>query len=152
MEFFKPFSSFPNMDTSALDLNYPSYELETETDRNVDSPLVKMEEIDMSVFPTHFDSTQFNSDSQQESNSLPDQTKRKRKKIKENISDIDKILQYLEKKSVYESFDAIEYLFLGYAKTVKSFSPQRQITVKMKIAKLIMEEEIEHYEEISTIK
>lgn len=45
------------------------------------------------------------------------------------------------------SFDAVEHLFLGYAKTVKTFSSRRQIEVKMRMAQLIMEEEILHLQE-----
>ncbi|XP_063545691.1 uncharacterized protein LOC134753679 [Cydia strobilella] len=39
-------------------------------------------------------------------------------------------------------FDDIELIFLGYAKTVKKMPLKRQISVKMKIAKIMMEEEL----------
>lgn len=41
-----------------------------------------------------------------------------------------------------------ETIFLGYAQTVETFSPKLQAMTKLKIAQVIMEQEMLHYEEI----
>lgn len=45
--------------------------------------------------------------------------------------------------------DEIDFIFLGYAATVRKFSHKRQARVKYQIAKLLMEEELQHIEENS---
>lgn len=72
-------------------------------------------------------------------------------KVKESsISSVDDVINYFEnKKRRTDDTDATDLIFLGYSSTVKSFSPKRQAIVKMKIAQIIMEEEIEHATEIS---
>ncbi|XP_011556813.3 uncharacterized protein LOC105387734 [Plutella xylostella] len=42
-----------------------------------------------------------------------------------------------------QSLDGIDHIFLGYAKTVKKLSPRRQVLVKMEIAKVMMQAEME---------
>lgn len=43
----------------------------------------------------------------------------------------------------YKDFDATELLFLAYAKNVKNFPPQRQALIKLKMAQIFMEEELQ---------
>lgn len=45
------------------------------------------------------------------------------------------------------STDATDLIFLGYSNTVKTFSPMRQAIVKMRIAQIMMEEELHNLEE-----
>ncbi|KAJ8915018.1 hypothetical protein NQ315_015992 [Exocentrus adspersus] len=56
------------------------------------------------------------------------------------------------RKQLIYTADAIDLIFLGYSNTIKSFSPTRQATVKMKIARVIMEEELKNLEEASIIR
>ncbi|XP_075229673.1 uncharacterized protein LOC142329172 [Lycorma delicatula] len=44
---------------------------------------------------------------------------------------------------IANEFDATELLFLAYAKTIKKFSPHRQVLVKFKFAQIMMEEELQ---------
>ncbi|XP_026481551.1 uncharacterized protein LOC113388380 [Ctenocephalides felis] len=48
-----------------------------------------------------------------------------------------------------ENLDGTEHIFLGYAKLLKNFSARRQATVKMKIAKLMLDEELAHLDELA---
>lgn len=58
----------------------------------------------------------------------------------------DKIIQYFENNK-RNDYDATELILLGYAKSIKQFSVQGRARIKMNIAKIIMEEEIAHFEE-----
>lgn len=83
----------------------------------------------------------------------------KKKLIKETVSGctsgVDKVISFLkQKKSDTESMDATELMFLGYAKTIKTFSARRQALTKMKISQLVMEQnllQIEENEEKSSL-
>ncbi|KAK7863492.1 hypothetical protein R5R35_010522 [Gryllus longicercus] len=70
-----------------------------------------------------------------------------RKRRSESSSSISEMLQFFETKKKTE-YDATECLFLAHAKTVKTFSRRRQAITKMKIAQLIMEQELLHLEEL----
>lgn len=63
--------------------------------------------------------------------------------VKEPVYSFDTIVQKRQK------FDLspLEMIFLGYARTIETFSPKRQAKTKLKIAQLIMEQELQHYEE-----
>ncbi|XP_048000861.1 uncharacterized protein LOC125237734 [Leguminivora glycinivorella] len=63
----------------------------------------------------------------------------------ENLSKIQSNLY----KNVHE-FDDVELIFLGYAKTVKKMPLKRQINIKMKIAKIMMEEELKSLDDEAT--
>nr|CAD7579787.1 unnamed protein product [Timema californicum] len=72
---------------------------------------------------------------------------RKRKHHEETLSQpsaVERVLAYLENKNVDQNFsyEDIDLIFLGYAKTIKKFSPRRQTIVKFKMAQLLMEEEL----------
>ncbi|CAH0552826.1 unnamed protein product [Brassicogethes aeneus] len=47
----------------------------------------------------------------------------------------------------HNTLDATDLIFLGYSHTIKTFSPTRQINLKLKIAQIIMEEELKQLEE-----
>ncbi|KAK7863926.1 hypothetical protein R5R35_012437 [Gryllus longicercus] len=72
-----------------------------------------------------------------------------RKRRSESPSCVSEIIQYFESKKETEC-DATDCLFLAHAKTVKTFSRQRQAIIKMKIAQLIMEQELLHLEELAS--
>ncbi|CAH0552825.1 unnamed protein product [Brassicogethes aeneus] len=57
--------------------------------------------------------------------------------------------QILDKKySIdFSTFDYIDILFLGYSATIKNLTPEREVQAKIKIAKLIAEEEIKSIQE-----
>lgn len=48
-----------------------------------------------------------------------------------------------------ENLDSTEHIFLGYAKLLKNFSARRQANVKMKIAKVMLDEELAHLDELA---
>ncbi|XP_044745535.1 uncharacterized protein LOC123307339 [Coccinella septempunctata] len=69
--------------------------------------------------------------------------KRKRSDVAtDNSSNIDKVLNYLDKKHCNEQKDSIDLTFQAYAASVKKLTIRRQTMVKYKIAKLIMKEEL----------
>lgn len=65
------------------------------------------------------------------------------KKLKQTFSeDVDKVLEYLEKKNKKPSYDAVDYLFLSYAQTFKQFSIRNQAKIKVTLANLFAETEL----------
>ncbi|XP_063374555.1 uncharacterized protein LOC134662218 [Cydia amplana] len=114
---------------------------------------IKLEEADHTNFGSDFETTEYNS---------KQPTKNKRKDANNFGSDSDNLECVIEqpnwkKKRIHSDpnvnlksqnnrdvheFDDIELIFLGYAKTVKRMPLKRQISVKMKIAKIMMEEEL----------
>jgi hypothetical protein len=74
--------------------------------------------------------------------------KRTRKAILETCSSsVEKVTDYLQNMSSSADLDGTELVSLGYARTVKTFSSRTQAITKMKIAQIIMEQELEHEEE-----
>jgi hypothetical protein len=57
---------------------------------------------------------------------------------------VEKVMEYLQNKCSRTNLDGTERVFLGYAKTMKTFCFIRQAITKMKIAQIIME--LEHEE------
>jgi hypothetical protein len=58
-------------------------------------------------------------------------------------SSVGQILNYLENRPIENSaYDNVDLLCMGYAKTIKKFSPRRQTVVKFKIAEILMQEEL----------
>ncbi|XP_072390086.1 uncharacterized protein [Diabrotica undecimpunctata] len=75
------------------------------------------------------------------SNETPSTGRTNRKRNSEPSTSVKDMISYFEsKKRVVH--DATDQLFLAHASTVKSFSPRRQIETKMKIAQVIMEQEL----------
>lgn len=68
-----------------------------------------------------------------------------------NQSSVSQVLSYLKNKpentSERTTYDDMELLFLGHAKTVKKFGARRQIITKFRIAQIIMEEELNNLED-----
>ncbi|XP_050503569.1 uncharacterized protein LOC126882637 [Diabrotica virgifera virgifera] len=82
------------------------------------------------------------------SNETPSTGRTNRKRNSEPSTYVKDMISYFEsKKRVVH--DATDQLFLAHASTVKSFSPRRQIETKMKIAQVIMEQELLQLEESS---
>lgn len=71
-----------------------------------------------------------------------------RSKEETEQSSVDKVVGFLKSRKE-EQHDDIDLLFLGYAKTIKKFSKKRQITTKYRVAKIIMEQEMEEMEEMT---
>lgn len=66
-------------------------------------------------------------------------------------SSVGQILNYLENRSIENSaYDDVDLLCMGYAKTIKKFSPRRQAVVKFKIAEILMQEELAQQMEDAT--
>lgn len=76
--------------------------------------------------------------------------KRRKRDSEENQSSVEKVLEFLGKRNSSNN-DPTEQLFIGFAKSVKTFSMRRQTWVKMKIAQLILEEELKDWEERSSV-
>lgn len=66
-------------------------------------------------------------------------------------SAVDRVIEHLQNKRGRNDYDATELIFLGYAKTIKSFSLERQAQTKLEIAQVIMKQEIEHIREQARI-
>lgn len=83
------------------------------------------------------------------------QIKRKQgreKDIVKNVSNIDKVLEHLNKKPKFtpSAMDAVELLMMSHAKTIKTFSLKRQANAKKLISSIIGDLEIEQIEENET--
>lgn len=62
-------------------------------------------------------------------------------------SSVNKVLEYFQNKRGRYNFDATELILLGYAKTIKTFSLEKQAKTKLQIDEIIMRQEIEHQRE-----
>lgn len=65
------------------------------------------------------------------------------------VSTVDKVIKFLQDRKHPQELDAMEHLFMGLAKTVQKFSPKRQSLVKMKIMQIIMDNELQHLDELA---
>lgn len=72
--------------------------------------------------------------------------KKGRKRPPSPSSNLGRVMNYLEEKKQKKE-DEIDCLMLAHAKTIKKLSTKRQIITKMKIAELIMEQELLNLEE-----
>lgn len=64
-----------------------------------------------------------------------------------NLSIPEETIEYLQTGKVQKSMDAVDLLFLSYAQTLKTLSPQRQIAIKLQIAQIINSAEVAQLEE-----
>ncbi|XP_072384175.1 uncharacterized protein [Diabrotica undecimpunctata] len=71
------------------------------------------------------------------------QTNRKKRPIQ---GDVDKVIEYLHDKKKIKQ-DGIDHLFLSYADTFRKLSPRHQIHIKLELAKLFADAELECLEE-----
>lgn len=122
MTFLKDFSDFSWDDTTI------------ERSRRHSSPSIKEDEEDE------------DDSMSSESSSLPlsELNKRTRNDQDEQESGINKIISLLNSKPELSS---TEHIMIGYANTIDTFSARRKIVTKMKIAKIIMEAELEEEQE-----
>lgn len=78
---------------------------------------------------------------------------RKRKSQQNLCSNIpDETFEYLQTGKLQKFMDAVDLLFLSHAQTLKTFSPQRQATVKLQIAQIINNAELEQLEELHPLQ
>lgn len=77
-----------------------------------------------------------------------------RYKMMDIIQPMDDNLLHRYNENIHRSLelDATELIFLGYAKTIKTFSPRRQARMKMKLAQIITEEEEEDEEDLQQLQ
>ncbi|KAI4504177.1 hypothetical protein M0802_000648 [Mischocyttarus mexicanus] len=64
-----------------------------------------------------------------------------------NLNIPEETIEYLQTRKVQKCMDAMDLLFLSYAQTLKTLSPQRQIAIKLQIAQIINNAEIAQLEE-----
>ncbi|KAJ2945406.1 hypothetical protein O0L34_g212 [Tuta absoluta] len=96
-----------------------------------------------------YDSEKSTSNNQSKTNSEHSTQKCKSlKRSRDTDWQVDKVLSFLNSTSTAD-YDAIDLIFLGYSRTIKKFSPHRQALAKYNIAKVIMEAELEHIQEMS---
>ncbi|KAF5283728.1 hypothetical protein FQA39_LY17225 [Lamprigera yunnana] len=77
---------------------------------------------------------------------VPTREKKGKKVSQPSVGDI---IKYYENKRKIEH-DAIDCLFLANAKTIKTFSGRRLAITKMKIAQVIMEQELLHQDQLAS--
>lgn len=83
-----------------------------------------------------------------EENSPFDIIKRRSQKRKNVSQEPQTSLQdHFRKKKLNVLFDDMDCLLLAHAKTIKTFSRKRQAVIKYKIAQVIMEQELLHFQE-----
>lgn len=80
---------------------------------------------------------------------VPTEQKTGKKRHSEPSSSVREIIKCFENQKETE-YDATDYLLLAHAKTIKTFSGRRQAITKMRIAQVIMEQEILHQEELTS--
>lgn len=74
----------------------------------------------------------------------------KRKKAVEQ-GDVDQILNYISS-SRSKSNDAVDHLFMSYAETFKKFSPRRQAEMKIELAKLFSNAELNELQDFQNVE
>lgn len=62
----------------------------------------------------------------------------------QSTSAVDRVVNYLQSRT---DVDAVDHLFLSWAKTVKTFSPRRLLQTKMEISNIIMQQEAQELDE-----
>lgn len=81
-----------------------------------------------------------------ENKSTSGEKKTSKKRKSGSPTPVGRVLNYLQTKNNTQH-DKTEYLMLAHAQTIKTFNPKRQAITKMKIAQLIMEQELLQIEE-----
>lgn len=77
-------------------------------------------------------------------NTADQEIPRKKSNNTSTTSNVETVLSYLGKRN---ELDAVDHLFLSWAKTIKTFSPRRLLDTKMQIANIIMQQERNQLEE-----
>lgn len=148
MESFKPFLAYAKTDTNLEPLQVRQLdEAENDLDYNEElsaEPHSGIENEDTGNTTFEFESSRSPTT---EKTATPQVQWSKKRKLCDQTSNVDKVVQYLENKRRPTDMDGTELLFLSYAKTLKTFTPRRQATTKMKLAQIFMEQEIEQGEE-----
>lgn len=121
--------------------NGPSKSEQSKNNVIVDAPDFQIEQI-----YSQFMDDQFNA-----STLTPNASTSREASVKRNSEapSVGEVIKYFEGKREPE-YDAIDYIFLGYAKTIKTFSGTRQAVTKMKIAQVVMEQELLHQQELDS--
>lgn len=166
MEVFRPFLSFAKTSSNIsdiLELNYKTaeeiseignnednerYHLENNSNGNITDRECEQTSQDISSTGSAISESPLSSIT---ATSTPTGTgTRKRARSSTNpkqTSSVDSLINYFQTKKKTD-MDATELLFLAHARTVKTFSGKRQAITKMKIAQVIMEQELQHQEEL----
>ena len=72
-----------------------------------------------------------------------------KKRTSEAISPVGQLIQrYLDKKATPQ-YHGTDHVFLGYAKTIKTFSARSQAIAKLKIAEVVMQQELLNQQELT---
>lgn len=129
MERFKPFIPMAKTETNVTPLTVGIDENDVDNSEFQENQPIDVEQDDIDGE---------NSVEQNEINETP-VTIRKATKRPNSESNVDKVVNYLENKRK-KDFDAVEHFLLGFAKTIKHFSPKRQAETKMEIAQLFFSE------------
>ncbi|KAK2575422.1 hypothetical protein KPH14_008332 [Odynerus spinipes] len=127
MDFLKP-----HVTTRQVDLNHVGNYSDSDTDTKI------------KIEPAHENIVQYFNDSHTEETSVsascPVQPI-----LNPNIPE--ETIEYLQTGKVQKGMDAMDLLFLSYAQTLKTLSPQRQIAIKLQIAQIINKAEVAQLEE-----
>ncbi|XP_022917419.1 uncharacterized protein [Onthophagus taurus] len=145
MKWFKPYLSYPELASYIVkNERHENNEPSTHYIEPVDVPLPEATEDSSEESPSDSTHSMSNNDPLRASSS--NETVKKSKIVKcvaQSSSSVETMIGRLENKITIE-LDAIDTLFLAHAKTIKSFPPRRQIKAKMRIAEVIMDEELEN--------
>ncbi|XP_073977446.1 uncharacterized protein isoform X2 [Rhodnius prolixus] len=163
MEYFKPYLSYSYITTNEPEI----IDIDNDTSSNV---FGASNDFNESLAPT-FDSQEqerhcygqlqsVSSVIEQEIDFLPIVCKPKKQRQQEDryklldVQPMEDTLFQRYNENVHRSLelDATELIFLGYAKTIKTFSPRRQARMKVKLAQIITEEEEEDEEDVHQLQ
>ncbi|CAL1671958.1 unnamed protein product [Lasius platythorax] len=149
MEAFKPYLSFANT-VSNVSCSH-TQEVSNDDSSEHDSDTKRQNENALDNQPNEDDIENSQNNAEYATSSAGKQANkpnRKRNTPSSSIpSSVDKVLQYFQNKRGRYDFDATDLILLGYAKTIKTFSLERQAKTKLQIAEIIMRQEIEHQRE-----
>lgn len=125
MDFLKPYVT-----TRQIDLNPVGNYSDSDTDTKIKSE------------PAHEDIVQYFNDSHNEETTIS-----RHCSVHSALNIPEETIEYLQTGKLQKSMDAVDLLFLSYAQTLKTLSPQRQIAIKMQIAQIINSAEVAQLEE-----
>ncbi|KAB0790548.1 hypothetical protein PPYR_15052, partial [Photinus pyralis] len=145
MESFKPFLNFAKTASNVTDVDTQ----ESEAFPNIESPENILTDENSAVQKPTCSKNLLTTQTDDSQNKIqPSSSKPTRNEAPRPSTSVKDTISYFEsKKRVVH--DATDQLFLAHASAVKSFSPRRQIETKMKIAQVIMEQELLQLEESS---
>ncbi|GLV44644.1 hypothetical protein CBL_20555 [Carabus blaptoides fortunei] len=134
MEFLKPFLKFSNSNFNISKLSFlkPQESMDhiEEQQEEISQPLRETGPVRAPISATPVQP-------QQETPKIS--RKRKSGEASSQPTSVQQVLTYLEKRNNNSALEDIDLIMMGYARSIKQFSPRRQTMVKYKISQIVLE-------------